>query len=331
MSNPMRTLHLFLAVLLASLFAAPLPAQTRARLREITQVNGVRTNFLHGTGLVLGLAGTGDGTKASRQNLVNFLLRMGQNVTLSDVSSSSLALVTLTAELPPYARNGQRIDVTVSTAGDSTSLFGGTLLQAELLGPDRQVYALAQGSVSVGGFQASVQNARVQRGHTTVGRIPNGAIVETEVRPEIYNHKGEIELILLNPSWKTAQNVAAALNAALSAELTAAPSDHTVVRIKVPAESRTAERTVALLSKIGDVEVVPDLPSKVTINEKTGTIIVGEYVRVSPCVVAISELTIHVVDEEEVSQPQPGFNKGTTERVGRTRIDVNVGENQHVS
>jgi flagellar P-ring protein precursor FlgI len=122
--------------------------------------------------------------------------------------------------------------------------------------------------------------------------------------------------------------VAAALNAALSAELTAAPSDHTVVRIKVPAESRTAEKTVALLSKIGDVEVVPDLPSKVTINEKTGTIIVGEYVRVSPCVVAISELTIHVVDEEEVSQPQPGFNKGTTERVGRTRIEVNVGENE---
>ena len=318
--------HVFVAF---SLLAAAASAQVKVRLREITQVSNVRSNFLHGVGLVVGLANTGDGGKVAQQDLANFLQRMGMNVAPEDVKSQSIALVTLTAELPPYARNGQRLDVQLATAGDAQSLFGGTLLQAELMGPDRKVYALAQGPVSIGGFAASGSTARVTRGHPTVGRIPGGAIVETEVKPEIFNQRGELDLILLHPSWKNAQAAAEAINKGLGTEVSARAMDHTTVCVAVPRDGRAPERVVDLLSRLGDLTMTPDQPSKVVVNEKTGTVIVGENVRVSPCVVALSELTIQVIDEQEVVQPPAGIaNPGTTEKVQRTKIEVKVGEKE---
>lgn len=294
-------------------------ASARAeRIKDIVQVNGVRSNPLTGIGLVVGLNGTGDDAPVSRRAAVNVLRTQGIDIVLKpdDFTSKNIATVLVTAQLPPFARRDSSIDVTVSAMGNAAGLLGGTLLRTNLLGADGQVYAVAQGPLVVGGFQASGAAAKVKKNVVTVGRIPNGAHVEREERAE-FVQDGEIILQLHNPDFTTAKNVAEAVSKVYP-KSSHAP-DAGSVRIKVPKDTPKTQYT-QFLHTILSLEVEVDNAAVVVINERTGTIVIGKDVRVST--VAISHGNLHIIVEEKdfASQPLPFSRGGTTTRLHRTDI-----------
>ncbi|MEO0279170.1 MAG: flagellar basal body P-ring protein FlgI [candidate division WOR-3 bacterium] len=304
------TLTLFLTTGLSPLLGV--------RLKDIMDVEGVRGNYLIGYGLVVGLKGTGDGdqTKFTVQSVVNMLERFGIRVPKEQVKLKNVAAVLVTAYLPPYSKPGQRIDVQVSALGDAKSLQGGTLLMTPLMGPDGKVYALAQGPVSIGGFTAGGAGAQVQVNHPTVGKIPNGATIEREVPMEDLNSLDRILISLRTEDFSTIAQVADSINLFLKGKY-ATPLDLRTIELKVP--ERYRGKVVALLGDIGRLEVRPDMPARVVIDEKTGTVIIGENVRISRVAVAHGNLSVEVREMPQVVQPLP-FARGETAVVPRTEV-----------
>ncbi len=316
---------------LAALMIALLPAAVQAtRLKDMSRVRGVRANQLVGYGLVVGLKGTGDKQQVTftMQALANLAERLGGvKVAANTLRVQNVATVMLTANLPPFATVGNRLDVLISSVGDCQSLQGGTLLLAPLKGVDGQVYALAQGPVVVGGFSAGgAAGGGAQKNHTTVARIAGGASVEREVPFELAG-SGQLTLALDNPDFTTAERVAAVLNDHLGGRF-AEVLDSGRVRLEVPAGYRN--RPAVLIAEVEGLEVAPDSVAKVVLDERTGTVVMGEKVRLSTLAVAHGNLSITIKEKQEVSQPQPLAPGGQTTVVPETEVGVQEGENHLV-
>ncbi len=291
-----------------------------ARIKDIAYFIGNRFNMLIGYGLVVGLNGTGDKEKTqfTVSTLANLLDNMGIHVDPDQIKIKNVAAVMVTARLPAFARIGTKLDVQVSSIGDAKSLVGGTLLLTPLQGPDGEVYAVAQGPISVGGFAfGGAAGGGVQQNHPTVGHISNGAIVEKEV-PLDYQNYSVLDLTLREPDFTTASNVAKAINAAFGQKIAEA-RDAATIRISVPENS--GKNLVDFISKVENLEVVPDSVAKVVINERTGTIVMGENVRISPVAVAHGNLTVSITEQPYVSQPLP-FSRGRTTVVPQTQVEI---------
>src|SRR5712691_49689 len=307
------------AALLALALSAT-AAGAASRIKDLANVEGVRQNQLIGYGLVVGLNGTGDTINNSpftRQSLTAMLERLGVNIRGQTLRTGNVAAVMVTSNLPAFSTQGTRIDVTISALGDAKSLQGGTLLVTPLLGADGNVYAVAQGSLAIGGFQAEGDAAKITRGVPTVGRIANGAIVEREIDFAL-NRLSQLRLALRNPDFTTSKRIAAAINDFLGSP-TAEPIDPSTVQISVPKEY--ANNVVALLVEIEQLQIEPDLPAKIVIDERSGVIVMGRDVRVSMVAVAQGNLTVTISEARQVSQPAP-FSRGRTVVVPRTRVGV---------
>ena len=304
----------------AGIATAPI-AEAGARIKDIVDVEGVRENQLIGYGLVVGLNGTGDSLRNSpftRQSLESMLERLGVNSRDQTINTKNVAAVMVTTDLPPFATNGSRIDVTISALGDAKSLEGGTLLVTPLLGADGDVYAVAQGSVAIGGFAASGDSgSSVTRNVPTNGRIPNGALVELEL-PFSLGSQHQLRLALRNPDFTTARRIQGVINAFLGVNAARA-TDPATVQLTRPV-NYPGDMAV-LLSDIEALEVEPDQPARIIINETTGIIVMGENVRVSTVAIAQGNLTISVREQPAVSQPN-AFGEGETVVVPQTDVAI---------
>jgi len=309
-----------LAVLLL-LSAAPRAGGER--IKDIVEIQGVRSNPLTGIGLVTGLAGTGDSTLLSRQMLTNVLRDQGLVLSPMDVTGKNIAVVMVTAELGPFDREGSRIDVDVSTLGEAASLQGAMLLPTPLKGLDGEVYAVAQGGVSLGGWSVSGNQASVSKNHQTVGRIAGGAIVErAELADFVEQVAGQryLTLNLRNNDFTTAQRICDAINQSHPAG--AVVLDAGAIRVSVP-PSVAPEGVIAFLDEITQKQVTVDTPATVVINERTGTIVVGENVGISSVAISQGSLVVKVKESAQVSQPTAPFSDaGTTEVIPETSLDV---------
>ena len=299
---------------------SPLSCQA-SRIKDLVHIQGVRDNQLVGYGLVVGLKGTGDkgGTTFTITSLANMLKKMGLTVDPDDLKVKNVAAVIVTATLPPFARRGNRIDVTVSSLGDAASLQGGTLLMTPLKGPDTQIYAVAQGPLSVGGFSAGgAAGGGVQKNHPTVGRIPQGALVEKEI-PFSLNTDKPLLMSLEKADFITASRIAKKINDTLNKEIAYA-SDPRNVRLEIPPQFQP--KLVELIATIHELEVSPDNRARVIINERSGTVVVGEDVRISSIAISHGNLSIEIKERTMVSQPPPFSSGGETTVVPRTKIEI---------
>ncbi|RAI36472.1 flagellar basal body P-ring protein FlgI [Rhodoplanes serenus] len=308
------------ALLVAILAAAPMPAAATSRIKDLANVEGVRQNQLIGYGLVVGLQGTGDTINNSpftRQSLQAMLERLGVNIRGQTLRTGNVAAVMVTANLPPFSTQGTRVDVTVSALGDAKSLQGGVLVITPLLAADGNVYAVAQGSLAIGGFQAEGEAAKITRGVPTVGRIANGAIIEREIDFAL-NRLTQVRLALRNPDFTTAKRIAAAINDFLGMPV-AEPLDPSTVQITVPKEY--TGNVVGLLTEIEQLQIEPDQLARIIVDERSGIIVMGRDVRVSTVAVAQGNLTVTISEAPQVSQPAP-FSRGRTTTVPRTSVGV---------
>jgi flagellar P-ring protein FlgI len=314
--------HRALTIAAAVLLTFALPGRAE-RIKDIAAIEGIRSNPLLGYGLVVGLNGTGDNSGVSARVLANILRKAGHlALEPKDVASKNIASVWVTAELPPFGRKGSRLDVTVSALGDASSLQGGTLLMTTLLGADQEVYAVAQGQISVGGFSASGESSSISKNHPTVGRIPTGATVEKEELAD-FVEDGILTLHLRNPDFTTADRLAKAINTVYRDSSHAA--DAGTVRVQIP---KTLARSdlAGFIDRIGAMNVEVDTPAVVVINARTGTIVVGEHVGISTVAIAHGNLSIVTEEKDFVSQPVAPFtNQATSERVHRTDLSVSEG------
>jgi flagellar P-ring protein precursor FlgI len=275
-----------------------------ARIKDLASIKGIRNNQLVGYGLVVGLNGTGDkaGTGFTIQSLANMIERMGIHVDKNSISVKNVAAVMVTANVPPFARIGNKVDVLVSSVGDAKSLVGGTLLMTPLRGVDRKIYALAQGPISVGGFAVGgAAGGGVTKNHPTVGRISRGAMIEREIRVSVQGRQ-ELVIALSNPDFTTAIRVRDAINTRFGQPLTTTVDSGTL-KMQIPVEFQ--ERVVEVVAALETLEVTPDMVAKVVLNEKTGTVVIGENVRISTVAVAHGNLSIQVREHTIVSQPAP--------------------------
>jgi len=309
-----------LLVLVLSLIGLQTAAATR--IKDIVSVQGVRPNQLVGYGLVVGLNGTGDSPRNSpftEQSLQSMLDRMGINVRNSKVRTRNIAAVIVTAELPAFSGKGARIDVTVSSLGDATSLQGGSLVLTALKGADDQIYSVAQGPLAVTGFASTGKAETITQGVPTTGRIPNGALVERNA-PGKLSDETVVVFELRNPDFKTAVSIADAINS------------YTQQRYGIKVAKENDLRTISLarpfflstarfIAEVGELPVRPDVPARVVIDERTGTIVIGQDVRVSTVAVAHGSLTVRVTENAKVSQPNP-FARGETVVTPDTQVDV---------
>lgn len=321
----MKTPGKLLCVLLLLLAGTAGAATDGVRIKDLGRIDGVRDNMIVGYGIVSGLAGTGDSlrSQATLQSIVNALRGFGLTVDASRISSRNVAGVTVTATLPPFARPGDKIDVNVSSIGDARSLNGGTLLMTPLYGPDKRVYALAQGSLVVGGYQYDLNGSLQQRNHPTAGVITEGATIEQGVGTRIVKEDGAIEMLLYDPDYTTASRVALALNRGLGVE-TARAVDAGRVRIDVPTDQRAS--LVNFVAMVENITVEPDQRARVVVNERTGTVVAGGDVRISKVTVTHGSLRVSIETDYLVSQPggvliEPRSSI-RTEVVPRTRLDV---------
>jgi flagellar P-ring protein FlgI len=313
--------------LLAGLFVALcllVPGNARAdKVRDLVDVVGARENQLLGYGVVTGLQGTGDDISSpfAMQSLRALLRRLGVQVDARQIRLKNVAAVIVTANIPPFARGGSKLDVVVSSMGNAKSLRGGVLVQTPLRGADRRTYAAAQGPLVLGGFSASGgSGSSVQENIVTTGRIPNGGIIEREIKTT-FAQDGKVVLAIRAPNFDTATRVAEGLNKAMG-DGTARALDGGTVEIKAPSELKN--KPVELISKLGEVDVDPGSMARVVVNERTGTIVAGGDVRLSPVAIAQGGITIAVKESKEVSQPNGGglVNAGNTAVVQRTDIET---------
>ncbi|MEQ8656350.1 MAG: flagellar basal body P-ring protein FlgI [Hyphomicrobiales bacterium] len=310
---------------IALTIALTLPAQATSRIKDIADFEGVRENQLVGYGLVVGLNGTGDtlnNAPFTRQSLRAMLERLGVNTPGDELRTANVAAVMVTANLPPFATQGTRIDITVSALGDADSLQGGTLLVTPLLGADGEVYAIGQGPVAIAGFEAGGAAASITRGVPTTGRIANGALVEREVHFDLAG-MSSIRLALRNPDLTTARRMALAINALLGEEL-AVSTDPGTVQLTLPAHYQTT--MVELLTDIEQLLIEPDQTARIVVDESSGIIVLGRDVRVSTVAIAQGNLTVTITEEPQVSQALPFAENGETVVVPRTAIDVIEGQ-----
>ncbi len=293
------------------------------RIKDITSIGGVRANQIVGYGLVIGLNGTGDTLRNSpftEQALQSMLDRMGINVRTVRPRTRNVAAVIVTAELPAFIGRGSRIDVTVSSLGDATSLVGGSLIMTPLAGADNQIYAVAQGPVAVSGFTAAGQAERVTQGVPTAARIPNGALVEREP-PSRFAQDKFLLLELLNPDFNTSVRVADTINTYSLERYGTRPAEARDMRtITLTRPGRVS--ATRFLAEIGELVVDPDTPARVVIDERTGTIVIGRDVQISTVGVSHGTLTVRVTETPQVSQPNP-FAEGETEVAPRTTVTAN--------
>jgi len=312
-----KTPHVLTALGLLALAAPPLLCQATP-IRNIARLEGVRSNQLAGYGLVVGLEGSGDSkqTQFTVQSITNMLGRYGVEVPAAQVKVKNVAVVMVTADLPAFARSGDRIDVTVSSVGDARSLQGGTLLQTPLSGADGQVYAVAQGAVSIGGFSAGGSGSSVTKNHPTAGRVPNGALVEKEVPMTIVSG-AHLNYSLNRPDFATAARVAAAIEKATGAKAVA--DDAGRVRVELPEKHRSSP--VSFIAAVGEITVDAEPVATVVINERTGTIVIGGAVRLSPVAIAHGGLTVSVSTDTLISQPGP-LTQGETVAVPTRSVKV---------
>ena len=324
-----RTVLVALLTMFIMLIAAS-AANASSRIKDIVDFEAVRDNMLVGYGLVVGLNNTGDTlatghfTKESLQSMLN---RLGVQTTDTGLTSKNVAAVMVTASLPPFARQGSRIDVTVSALGDADSLLGGTLLVTPLLGADSEVYAVAQGQLAVGGFKTGGEAETVTKGVPTSARIASGGIIERELGFE-FGKMTSVKLMLRNPDFTTARRISQAINAFLGTPA-AAPSDTATIQLRVPDSYR--DNVVNLLTDIEQLRIEPDQLARVVIDEQTGTIVMGENVRISTVAIAQGSLTVRITEAKQVSQPGPFAEVGDTETVDRTDVQVEENENQRLT
>lgn len=295
-------------------------AAAMSRIKDIASLQSGRDNQLIGYGLVVGLQGTGDGLRASPftdQSLRAMLQNLGISTEGGRSNAKNIAAVMVTANLPPFASPGSRIDVSISSLGDATSLRGGTLVMTSLTGADGQIYAVAQGSVIVTGFAAQGEAATLTQGVTTSGRVPNGAIIEREL-PSKFKDSVNLVLQLRNPDFTTAAGIADAVNRYATSKFGAPIAEARDSQEVVVQKPKTADLT-RLMAEIENLVVATDTPAKVVINERTGTIVIGADVRVSRVAVSYGTLTVQVTEMPQVVQPAP-FSEGQTEVVPQTDI-----------
>lgn len=308
-----------LTLVVATPCAAP-RAVSAARLEDLCEVGGVRPNQLIGYGLVVGLNNTGDRGQArfTLQSTAAMLRRLGATIDPAAIQTRNAAAVMVTATLPARASSGMRLDVNVASLGNARSLFGGVLLQTPLYGADRKVYAVAQGPVLVGGFAAAgATGSSVQQNHVTTGRVPEGALVERPVEAPRLGGNGAVFLQLRDPSFTTAQRIVEAINAAVGSDVARAV-DHALVRVELPQESR--EDVVSFVARLQLLEVEPDAPARVVVDERTGTVALGANVRIGEVAVAQGGLTVEISERVAVSQPNALAGAGQTAVVPQTDV-----------
>jgi len=314
--------------LAAALLAAAVPADAQAaghlaRIKDVATIEGIRDNQLVGYGLVVGLRGTGDSSQTvfPAQTLISTLERMGITVPQTGANSASnmqvknMAAVFVVAMLPPFSRPGYKMDITVSSAGDARSLEGGILLMTPLYGPDGQIYAQAQGALVLGGYMASAGGNTKLSNHPTTARIPGGALVERIV-PFDLKQMHVVSVVLNDADFHTAERMAASINDSLGARRA-----HAIDSRRVEVTSSTDEDMAALLDKVEAVEVDVYPRARVVVNERTGTVVIGGTVRLQPVSILHGGLSVNVISETEVSQPDP-FSAGTTQVVQQAAVQV---------
>lgn len=304
-------------------------AAASSRIKDIADFEGVRENQLVGYGLVVGLNGTGDNIKSinfAKESLISMLDQLGINARDGQLKSKNIAAVMVTASLPPFARQGSRIDVMVSAMGDAKSLQGGTLIATPLSGANGEVYAVAQGQIATGSVSAQGNNASVTRGVPTSGRIANGAIIENEIDFALDSLKN-IRIALRNPDFTTARRISDAINAMLGQPASKA-LDPATVDLQIPQEYE--DKVVDLMTKVEQLQVQPDQLAKVVIDESSGIIVIGKDVKINRLAIAQGNLTIKISEIPMVSQPLP-FSNGTTVTQNVTAIDVNEEVNSRLS
>lgn len=298
-------------------------APARDRVKDLVSIGGVRSNQLVGYGIVVGLNGTGDGNVVQTQQTVASLMqRFGVTVATGDIQAKNTAAVMVTAELPPFAKPGQKIDVTVSSLSKAGSLRGGALLITQLVGPDNETYAIAQGNLAVGGLGITGKDgSSVTVNIPTVGRIPDGATVERLV-PNPFETAPSLMLNLNTPDFSNASKLVRAINTAFG-NGTASALDATTVKVNAPKE---LDRRVSFVAALEELSVIPSQPpARVIVNSRTGTIVISEGVRVSPAAVSHGSLTVRIKENLNVSQPNGSFAIGGTTQV---TPDSNIAVNQ---
>ncbi len=309
--------RIFLLVL--SLFLLPLTANA-VRIKDLTDIEGVRSNQLVGYGLVVGLNGTGDSknTSFTIQSLLNMMERMGLTVDPTKVDVNNVAAVMVTAELPAFVRVGSRIDVSVASVGDATNLAGGTLMMVPLKAADGQYYAVAQGPLVVGSLAFGGKAAKVQKNHPTSGRIPDGAIVEREVYND-FESLSQLNYRLKEADFTTLTRMTKVINEYFGAEIAHAIDS---VAMQVTPPKSYQGKLADFVAEIEVLDVVPDIPARIVVNEKTGTIVMGDNVRISTVAVSHGNLNLVIGESADVSQPNP-LAQGQTVVVPQTTVDVN--------
>jgi flagellar P-ring protein FlgI len=290
-----------------------------ARIKDMADINGVRSNVLIGYGLVVGLNRTGDksNTIFTNQSLSNMLEKMGVIIDPTATKVDNVAAVIVTAELPPYAKAGNRIDGTVSSLGDATSLEGGVLLMTPLRAGNGQSYAIAQGPLTVGGFAAGGKGASVQKNHPTVGRLPNGVIIEQEVGYQSLSG-GPITISLKRPDFTNARKVAERINEVFQG--IAVPKDGGTIVVALPDQFK--QNPIQFLSLIENLDVKPESQAKIVVDEKTGTIVIGEDVRIATVAISHGNVSVIIKENQKVSQPAPFSAKGETVASPDTQLKV---------
>jgi flagellar P-ring protein precursor FlgI len=314
----------FLGALCALAFLVAPPAAAQVRIKDIANFEGVRDNLLVGYGLVVGLSGSGDNLSNSpftEQSIIGMLERLGVNIRGEDFNPKNVAAVMVTATLPPFSRQGTRIDVTVSAIGDAKSLQGGTLLVTPLMGADGEVYAVSQGPVAIAGFSAEGAAASVTKGTPTNGRIASGAVIEREI-PFALSDLSQVRIALRNPDFTTAARMAEVINARLGGPAALA-TDPATVTLQVPVSYGTD--VARLITDVEQLRIVPDQVSRVVIDERTGTIVMGDNVRISTVAISQGNLTVRITETPQVSQPEPVSDEGDTVVVPRTDVEVTEG------
>ncbi|MDG1842748.1 MAG: flagellar basal body P-ring protein FlgI [Nitrospinaceae bacterium] len=323
-----QTLKIFFPIVLIVLMFVD--TAMAARIKDLSSIKGVRNNQLIGFGLVIGLAGTGDSAINvffSIQSVFNMLTKMGVTIPAGKIERlqfKNVATVMVTAELPSFARQGDRIDVTVSSVGDSKSLQGGTLLMTPLKGPDSNTYGVAQGPLSIGGFPVAGGGAGAQQNHKTVGRVANGALVEKEL-PHKFNAKGKLIFALKKTDFTTARRISQAINNELK-DQSAFVMDGRTIKVEVP--KYYLNNTSELIARIETLNVEPDIVARVIVDERTGTVVMGENVRISTVAVAHGSLFIQIKGEPAVDDdPPPVAEPGSVNPV-RTPVPIQEGEDK---
>ncbi len=315
-------------VLIGSFFVFGFSVRAEAkttRIKDIVDIEGVRDNMLIGYGLVVGLNGTGDSLNNSpftQQSLIAMLERLGVNIRGENLNTGNVAAVMVTATLPPFTNQGARIDVNVSAMGDASSLQGGTLLVTPLKGADGAVYAIGQGTITIGGFAAAGDAQTVTQNTPTTGRIAEGAIVEREIEFDL-NKQSTVRLALRNPDFTTARRISRAINGFMGSDISMAENSASV---KVNLTRDYKGTLVDLITDIEQLPVQPDQLARIVIDENSGVIVIGANVRINNVAIAQGSLTIKVTETPQVSQPSPFSETGETVVVPRTELEVNRGD-----